>query len=402
MAGDDATPTVPLCGLVAGWWNKTDTLVPFKFRLVRASRRPLHNAVRAKHNQALRTLRFCYRDAVTVIEAGACGTCGRLLRDTLSVIEFVSLGAFWLRVGMFLTPFVDRSTAVGAFAFNWLGIAHVPIPSHAKWAATDSAMSLVDRRSCTRLAGELAEVHTLLVMQLCSRGALELLGNGARLDLGVENRTVTTGRLGSGDAQPILEDSVLWALRLGHRNTAKGCGIERGALRTDWRLDVNAHTAVKFTSVLTFGAFDGGAAGTSEMLAVGTHRWLQRHANIPLQLISRATECLSFNHTVVASENCITGAGRGLDSDAKAILELVFSLTGWLCLEDTCLTIPGTVARTDRSTENTGLSIELCSLRATFDVARSWVGSRDDVVKGVLSIGGLAWGILGCGKGHRE
>lgn len=327
MAGDNATPTIPLCGLIARWWNKTDALIPFKFGLVRASRRALDDAVRAKHNQALRTLRLRCGDAVTVIEAGASGTCGRLLRDTPSVVEFVSLGALWLRVGVFLTPFVDRSTAVGAFAFDWFGIAHIPIPNHARWAATDSTMSLVDRRSCTRLAGELAEVHTLLVMQFCPRGALEFFGNSARLNLGVEYRAITTGRLGNGDAQPILEDSVIRALRLGHRKTARGCGIKRGSLGTDWRLDIDAHATLELAPILTFGTFDGGTAGTSEMFAVGTHRWLQRHTNSALQLISRATECLSFNCAVIALEHCTTRASRGLDGNAETIVELVPSLT---------------------------------------------------------------------------
>lgn len=261
-------------------------------------------------------------------------------------------------------------------------------------------MSLVDGRSCTRLASELTNIHAGFVHKFCSIGTRRRLDDCAGLNLGVEDRTIATERLGNGNALPILEHSLLWAVWYGQGYASRGRDIERGSLAADWRLNVDAHTPVKLASVLTLRDLERGAAGTGKVLAVRTHRWLQRRANVPLQYISRATNCLSFNHTVVTLENRIVTASRRLDGDTEAILELVSSITGWLCLEDACLTITSTAIGTEWSTENTGLSIEFRSLRATFDVTGRWVGSRDDIVKGIFSIGALARGILGCGEGN--
>jgi hypothetical protein len=99
---------------------------------------------------------------------------------------------------------------------------------------------------------------------------------------------------------------------------------------------------------------------------------------------------------VVILEDRTTATSRGLDGDAESILELVFSITEWHRLEDAGLAIPSTAIRTDRGTENTGLTIELCSLWATFDVARSWIGGGNNIVKGVPSVVALSRSVLGC------
>jgi hypothetical protein len=72
---------------------------------------------------------------------------------------------------------------------------------------------------------------------------------------------------------------------------------------------------------------------------------------------------------VIPLEDCITGTSRRLDSNTEAVFELVFIVTIWLCLEDACLAVTGASFGTDRGTEDTGLSIKLCSLWTTFDVA---------------------------------
>jgi hypothetical protein len=87
---------------------------------------------------------------------------------------------------------------------------------------------------------------------------------------------------------------------------------------------------------------------------------------------------------VVPLEDCITATDRRLDSDAEAILEIISRFTEWRGLKDAGLPITGTATRTDRGTEDASLSIKLGSLWATFDVARSWVGCGDNIVKGVL------------------
>lgn len=298
---------------------------------------------------------------------------------------------------MLLTAVVDWATTVRAFAVNGLGRAHVPIPSHAKWAASSGTMSFVNGRSCTRLASELTNIHAGFVHQFCSIGTLRRLDDCAGLKLRVEDRTIATERLGDGNALPILGGRRRWAVWHGQGYASRGRDIERGSFVADWRLNVDAHTPVKLAPVLTSRDLKRGAACTGEVLTVRTHRWLQRGANIPLQYIPRATNCLSFNHTVVALEDRIVAASRRLDGDTEAIFELVSSITGWFCLEDTCLTITSTAIGTEWGTENTGLSIEFRSLRATFDVTGGWVGSRDDIVKGIFSIGALARDVLGCG-----
>lgn len=190
---------------------------------------------------------------------------------------------------MLLTALVYRFTPVRAFAFDRLGRAHVAIPSHAKGTAASSTMGLVDGTSRSRRASKLADVHALLVIQLRSSGAPWRFGDGARLDFGVEDRIIATGRLLNRDALLILGDVILRTAGHGHRDATRGGGIERGSLGASWRLVVDANTPLKLGSILTFRAFDRGTAGASEMLAIGTHGRLQRHTDVSLLQISRAT-----------------------------------------------------------------------------------------------------------------
>jgi hypothetical protein len=105
---------------------------------------------------------------------------------------------------------------------------------------------------------------------------------------------------------------------------------------------------------------------------------------------------------VVVLKDRATATSRRFDGDAESVLELVFRITEWLRLEDASLAIPSTAIRTDRGTETTGLTVKLCSLWATFDVARSWVGSGNNIVKGVPSVVTLSWSVLGCRKANRK
>jgi hypothetical protein len=222
------------------------------------------------------------------------------------------------------------------------------------------------------------------------------------LGLEVEESAVSTTGFGSRDTLIFPRDSILRTAWRGYRYAAERSGIESSSFRTSWRLIVDTDSSIELGPIHTSRTFGRGAAGTGEALAIGTRRRLQRYTYVSLQQISRTTHCFSFDHTVVALQDRIATTGRRLHSDAQTAPELVSIVTGWFCLEDACLAIGRTATGADRCPENTGLSIKLRSLWTTFDMASGWVGSRDNIVKGVFPIGALDLAVLGCGTGRRE
>jgi hypothetical protein len=152
-------------------------------------------------------------------------------------------------------------------------------------------MSLVDGSSRTRLASQLANVNALFVIQLCSSRTLWGLVDGAKLDLGVEDGPITTERLVIGDTLSILDNSVLRTTRNRLGYATGGCDIKRGPIGAAWTLTVDANTPLESSSILALRTLDRGAAGASELLAIGTHWRLQGHADVSLQQITRATFC---------------------------------------------------------------------------------------------------------------
>jgi hypothetical protein len=249
----DTVLTIPSGIIITSWLSITDTLASFNVGVGGTRRRASKHTVATYQDRSLCAFRLLQKGALISVQIAVLWASRGALQNTATFVQFEIWRAVWLRIGMLLTPVVDRNSPIRAFAIDRLCETNLSVPGHVRWAAARRATCTANRKSCTRLALQLTSVDAFVVVQLRVGWALRYFDSSTRLSFGVETAAIAALRSDIRSALSVLRNCVLRATWHLLRNASCTGRVEGSSFGASGRFIINADTIFELGTIRAFG-----------------------------------------------------------------------------------------------------------------------------------------------------